>query len=64
MKLALASDLHFELYKDNRWLPPISGIEGGDAPDILVLAGDIGVEEGAIEAVERLGATAPRISDQ
>ena len=59
MKLALASDLHFEFYNDPNWLPPLAGIVTNDTPDILVLAGDIGIGEGVIEAIERIAAALP-----
>lgn len=47
MKISLASDLHFEFHKNEPyWLPEI-------APDcdVIILAGDIGVGNGAIDAV-------------
>tara|TARA_B110000116_G_C16777109_1_gene556315 strand:- start:460 stop:1281 length:822 start_codon:yes stop_codon:yes gene_type:complete len=59
MKLALASDLHFEFHRDPAWLPRLAGIHSGKAPDILVLAGDISIGDGAIEAVERISNDLP-----
>lgn len=50
MKIALASDLHFEFHKNEPyWLPEIAL----DC-DVIVLAGDIGVGKGAIDAVLKI----------
>lgn len=47
MRIALASDLHFEFHKNEPyWLPNIAA----DC-DVIILAGDIGVGKGAIDAV-------------
>lgn len=52
MKLALASDMHLEFYRDGQALPPIPGINQTNPPDILVLAGDIAVGHAAIIQVK------------
>lgn len=55
LSLAVASDLHFEFHrKDPQWLPPLP-----TACDVLVLAGDIGVGNGATQAVFRIAEALP-----
>lgn len=55
MRIALASDLHFEFHKSEPdWLPAIA-----DDCDVIVLAGDIGVGDGATEAVLRISEAHP-----
>ncbi len=54
MKLALASDLHSEFYRDTHWLPSFT-----EEPDILVLAGDIDVGIEAVNTVNKIAETLP-----
>jgi len=55
LNLAVASDLHFEFHKnDPAWLPPLPV-----CCDVLVLAGDIGVGNGAARAVFRIADALP-----
>lgn len=55
MKIALASDLHFEFHSETpTWIPPLPS-----HCDVLVLAGDIGVGLGAIDAVQRMADQLP-----
>lgn len=50
LKIGYSSDLHFEFHKhDSEWLPALP-----ESCDVMVLAGDIGTKEGAIEAVKRI----------
>lgn len=55
MKIALASDLHFEFYRaDSNWLPPLPS-----AADILVLAGDIDVGDSVINSIQKIADSLP-----
>ncbi|TNE95043.1 MAG: hypothetical protein EP324_00805 [Gammaproteobacteria bacterium] len=55
IRIAVASDLHFEFHLETTlWLPPLP-----DRCDVLVLAGDIGVGLGAIDAVQRVADRLP-----
>ncbi len=55
LSIAVASDLHFEFHRDEPgWMPPLPA-----ACDVMVLAGDIGVGQGALDAVFRVAAALP-----
>lgn len=55
MKIALASDLHFEFHKNQAdWLPPIA-----EGCDVIILAGDIGVGDATLDAVSKIASTHP-----
>lgn len=53
IRIAVASDLHFEFHSA-LWLPPLP-----DRCDVLVLAGDVGVGLGAVDAVQRVADKLP-----
>ena len=55
ISIAIASDLHFEFHQgDAAWLPPLPA-----TCDVLILAGDIGVGAGALEAVLKMAKALP-----
>lgn len=55
MKIALASDVHFEFHKNQPdWVPEIAR-----GCDVIVLAGDISVGSKTLEAVERINRAHP-----
>lgn len=55
MKICYASDLHFEFHENEPgWLPSLP-----KECDVMILAGDIGIGEGAIDAVFRIAEELP-----
>ncbi len=47
MKIFLISDIHFEFHNNVDWLPPLPDV---NQFDVLVLAGDIGMGPGWLQA--------------
>lgn len=55
LTVAVISDLHFEFRKgDSNWMPPLP-----TDCDVLVLAGDIGLGQGALDAVFKIADALP-----